>query len=133
MKRSLSFTGLTIAALMALASFAFAQSSGTTPATPATPATAATPATPAKHEMSGAKHKTHAAAASATKAPMVDLNSASREDLVKLPGVGEAIADKIIAGRPWTAKDQLVSKGVVTKTAYAKFKGMVIAKQAKSS
>lgn len=63
------------------------------------------------------------------KAPL-DLNTATKAELIALPGVGEAIAAKIVAARPFKAKDELVSKGIVTEAAYAKFKDMVIAKQA---
>lgn len=94
----------------------------------ASAATTAAKAAPAKTETHASTHKS---TAMATKAPLVDLNSASKEDLMKLPGIGDAISEKIIAGRPWTSKDQLVAKGVVTKAAYAKFKNHVIAKQAK--
>jgi DNA uptake protein ComE-like DNA-binding protein len=74
--------------------------------------------------------KSTAAPAAAKSGALLDLNSASIADLKALPGIGDAYSKKIVDGRPYARKDQLVSRSIVPQATYDKIKDMVIAKQA---
>ena len=132
MNRRNLIIGSIVAAMLTLPLLAVAdESSSATPAKPASDAMSAQPAATPAHatEAKTTTSASHSSSAHHSSSTKVDLNSATREQLIKLPGVGEATADKIIAARPFKSKNELVSKKIVSQSEYSKISAHVIAKQ----
>ena len=84
-----------------------------------------------KKAVAAAKEAKDAKQAPKAASKVLDINTASQAELEALPTIGKAKAAKIIAGRPWKGKDDLVAKKILSDADYAKVKDMIIAKQAK--
>jgi competence protein ComEA len=104
---------LSIATLFVATAVMSAQSMPSMPATPKS-ATAVT-----------------SAAGSMNAGALLDINSASPDLLKKLPGIGDAYSKRIVDGRPYAAKTQLLSRGILPKPTYDAIASKIIAKQAK--
>ena len=109
--RYLSAIGLSI--VLALPALAQTTSPAKSPSAPAATAPSTTPNAP-KAQPTG---------------ELLDINSASSEELDKLPGVGPARAKAIIAHRPYFGKDDLVNKKIIPSNVYAQIKDKIIARQ----
>lgn len=80
----------------------------------------------------GKTQKSPEAKKAAANIKLVDINSASKTELTKLPGISEAEADQIIAGRPYLTKAHLVTRNIISAGAYESLKKRIVARQKES-
>ena len=117
---------IALAAFTALSLVAASPLMAQTPAPATNSATKMAPAPAANTKMAPAPTT---GAAKAEKTELLDINSATADQLDALPGIGKAYSAAIIKGRPYKGKDELVEKKIVPQKTYDGIKDKIIAKQ----
>lgn len=102
-----------------IASFGYAQAAGT-----ASDNSSKTSTTSSKSK------KSSTSASKTSKSAKLDINSASKDQLSQLPGIGDALSQKIIDGRPYNAKNDLVRRKIIPQSTYDGIKDQIIAHRA---
>ncbi len=115
---------LLLSALVLATSLSFAQNDQTGTSTSSNQSTTTT---------KKARKSSTASDTSSKTSGKLDLNTATKDQLMSLPGITDADAQKIMDGRPYRAKNQLLSKGIISKDEYAKIKGQIIAHRSKTA
>jgi competence protein ComEA len=90
-------------------------------------------ALPAAAQTSASSSSSKSSKSAAPAAEKMDINSATKDQLQTLTGIGDALSDKIIANRPYKTKRDLVSKKVIPQATYEKIKDQIVAHQTTAS
>lgn len=86
---------------------------------------------PASKATGGASSTKSAKVVAPPKVKQLDINSAKKEELKTLPGIGDSQAEKIIAGRPYGSKAHLITRNIIERETYNNIEQLVIAKPTK--